>query len=263
MSVIQYKTPAAVVSSRPSPIIWADCPVITFLKDPAKGFHVFDDFFEAPGATTVAGFRWYSYVDSTGSFTLSDNEKGVLNFITDYDDDDITTIISGNNTTGCITPASNSGKKWWFETRFSIDNIDDDGTSIFLGLTEEGQAANSKPATDDTGVINDIDHIGFRTAADDGNGLDFVWNLAGQTAQETASVQTLVAGTYYRVGMKFEPGDNKVHVYVDGVENAGAAFLMSHASAPADSLAVCLSNKIMAGATGTLSVDWVRYASEY
>ncbi len=263
MSIIQYKAATHVVAGRPSPKIWADCPVVTFLKDPGKGFHFFDDFFEAPGATTVAGSRWYSYIDSAGSFALSDSEKGILTFVTDFDDDDITTIITGNNTTGLVTPANLSDKKWWFETRFAVDNVDNDGTSFFLGLTEEGQAANSKPATDDTGVINDIDHVGFRVAADDGNGLDFVWNLSGQTAQATESVQTLVAGTFYNVGFKYEPKDNKVHVFVDGVENVSAGFLMSHASAPADTLAVCLSNKIMAGATGTLSVDWVRMAVEY
>jgi len=265
MSTIQYKAAASVVSGRPSPIIWADCPVIAFLKDPGKGFHVFDDFKEAPGATTVAGARWYSFIDSAGALVLSDDEKGVLELRTDAGDNDSTTIISGNNTTGCITPANAGKNKWWFEVRFKTVSITTDDVGFFLGLTQEGQAADTKPLADDTCVVNAIDHVGFRVASDDGAALDFVWNLAGQSAQETASVKTLVADTWYNVGFKFDPDDNKVHVYVDGVENKSAAFLMSHASAPDDCLAVCLSLKAQTGAAASdyLHIDWVRYAAEY
>ena len=264
--IVGYEAASSVVSSRPSPIIWADCPVIAMLKDPAKGFHVFEDFLSPEaGATTVAGHRFYSYLDTGSTLVLADDEKGALEFGSDATDNDRTTIITGNNTTGCITPANNSKKKWWFEARFKVNTITTDDISLFIGLTEEGQAADTKPLADGTGVVNDIDHVGFRIAADDGAALDFVWNLSGQTAQETASVQTVVADTYYRVGMKYEPNDNKVHVYVDGVENKNAAFLMSHASAPADCLAVCLTLQVQGGAANTdkMTVDWVRFASEY
>ena len=265
MSTVGYKAPTSIVSGRPSPIIWADCPVISFLKDPGKGFHVFDDFKDLPPVSVTAGHRWYPYIDTGGALVLSDDEKGVLELRTDAGSNDLTTIISGNNTTGCITPADSGKNKWWFEVRFKTVSITTDDVGFFLGLTQEGQAADTKPLADDTAVVNDIDHVGFRVAADDGDGLDFVWNLNGQTAQETASVQTLVADTWYNVGFKYEPGDNKVHVYVNGVENKDAAFLMSHASAPADCLAVCIALSSQTGCTATdyLHIDWVRYAAEY
>ena len=266
MSTVSYGKATSLVTGRPSPIIWKDCPVIAMLKDPAKGFHVFEDFKSTRmGANGVSGFRWFSYIDSAGTLTLADEEKGGLRLNVDTDDDDSTTIITGDNTTGCITPADKSVNKWWFECRFKTVSITTDDVGFFIGLTEQGQAANTKPLADDTLVVNDIDHVGFRVAYDDGAALDLVWNLAGQTAQETASIQTLEANTYYTVGLKYSPIDNKVHVYVDGVENQDAAFLMSHASAPADCLAVCISLKAGGASVATdyLTIDWVRYASEY
>ena len=121
-------------------------------------------------------------------------------------------------------------------------------------------------ADDATNAMNDIDHVGFyRTGVTSATAVNFVWNLNGQSAQSTAGVHTLAADTYVSFGMKYEPGDNKVHVFVDGVENAGAAFLMSHASAPADNLAVTIALKadgdVAAG--DVLTIDWVRMAVEY
>ena len=97
---VTYKTAAAIVASRPSPIIWADCPVISMLQYPEKGSHFFEDFLSpAAGATTVAGHRFYSYLDSGGTLVLADDEKGALELKTDGTDNDSTTIITGNNTT--------------------------------------------------------------------------------------------------------------------------------------------------------------------
>lgn len=268
MSIVSYKAASAVVSTRPSPIIWADCPVIAFLKDPGKGFHVFDDFHECPGASTVAGSRWYAYIIASGSLALADGEKGELVMDHNDTDNDDVAITTGNNSTGCITPASLSKKKWWFEARVKAGSITTDDIGWFVGLASEGYAADGTFLADATALVAaSIDHVGFRVAADDGAAVDFVWNLGdgAATAQETASVQTAVAGSYYRLGMKYDPNDNKVHVYVDGVENKSAAFLLTHASAPLDTMAVLIALKALTNATttDTLTVDWVRYAAEY
>ena len=91
-----------------------------------------------------------------------------------------------------------------------------------------------------------------------------MWKLSGQTAQVTVDVQTLAINTFYRLGLKYDPVDNKVHVYINGVENGSAGFLMSHASAPADTLAVCTSVKadVNVGTGDGVYVDWIRYAAE-
>lgn len=268
MSTVGYKSADAVVSSRPSPKIWADCPVISFLKDPSKGFHVFEDFVDSGmlPASTAVGHRWYTYLDTNGTLTLEDDEKGVLKIMTDEDDNDAVVLTTGHNTTGCITPADESTKKWWFEARIKCATITDGDVALFVGLAQEGQAADTKPMADDgTHAINDIDHVGFHVAGDDGDGINFVWNLSGQTAQSTADVGTLAVDTWIRLGFSYDPIDNYVRCYVDGVEVKSAKFLMSHASAPADTLAPVISIKADGGCAVTdyLYVDWVRYASEY
>lgn len=265
--IVKYGAETAEVSGRPSPTIWCDCPEATFAQNQAKGFSVFEDFLDlAAGATTVAGARFYSYLDAGSSLVLADYQKGAIELKTDATDNDSTTITTGNNTTGLIEPADDSDKKWWFEVRVKTNTITDGDIAFFLGLTEEGQAADSKPMADDgTHAVGDIDHVGFHVSGADGDGVNFVWNLSGQSAQATADVKTLVVDTYVQLGFKYDPSDNKVHVYVDGVENINAAFLMSHASAPIDNLAVCLSMKADGGAANTdkITIDWVKYASEY
>jgi hypothetical protein len=235
---------------------------VAFLKDPGEGFHIFEDFFST---RISSNSQWYSYLDAGGQFVLDDDEDGVLELSPGDTDNEAVTIISGDNTTGIITPTDRGQNKWWFEARVKWDTITDGAIAAFIGLTEEGQAASAKPMADDgIHAINDIDHVGFHVDGADGDGLNLVWSLFGQTAQSTIDVQTLVADTFYRLGLKFNPIDNKVHVYIDGIENTSAAFSMSHVSAPADTLAVCLSVKADVNAISGdgIHVDWVRYAAE-
>ena len=264
---VKYKRAEAEVAGRPSPNIWGDCPVSEINNNPAKGFHVFEDFLDlAAGLTTVAGARFYSYLDAGGTLVLADDPKGAIELKTDATDNDSTTLISGNNTTGCILPADGVDKKWWFEARVKVNTITDGDIAWFIGLTEEGQAADSKPMADDsTHEINDIDHIGFHVDGADGDAMNFVYNLAGQTPIEVAGVKAVEVDTYVSIGLKYEPKDNKVRVFIDGVENIGAAFLLSVAAAPLDNLAVCLSMKADGGAANSdkVTIDWVRYAQEY
>ena len=44
MSIISYKTADTVPAGGPSPIIWADCPVLEIIRNPGKGIHIFEDF---------------------------------------------------------------------------------------------------------------------------------------------------------------------------------------------------------------------------
>ena len=264
MSIVTYGAATSVVSGRPSPKIWADCPIISFLKDPGKGFHVFEDFLEAPGASAISGARWYSTTTGGGTRVLTDNEKGILEITTDGGTNDEELVVSGNNTTGVITPANLSAKKWWFEARFAYGFVLATKLGMFLGLHQEGGATADAVLTDTSmAKVTTKDYVGFhaKLLAE----LDFVWNLNGQSAQSTNVIATMTTGTFYNVGFKYTPRDNKVHVYVDGVENISAGFLMSHASAPADTLAVTMALKAIAASTSgdSLDVDWVRYAAEY
>jgi len=265
----------------PSPSIWADCPVVAFQKDPSKGFHLFDDFKNSVIPTEEAGrtaltdglgnilgdINWFAHVESAlvADLALQSDEDGVLMLDQDGTDDDTVTITTGNNVTGLVSITDEQAEKVWFEARFKVSTITNTDLGVFVGLTEEGQAANGKPMGA-ASAIGDIDHIGFHVFEADGDGLDFVYTLAGETDGVTADVATLEADTYVKVGLKYEPSDNKVHVYVDGVEKESAAILASASNFPsAQKLAATIA--ISSGAAGAdgdnLKLDWVRIAQEY
>lgn len=280
MSEVRYKTADNVVSRGPSPAIWADCPINSFLKDPGKGKYLFDDFLnslvgkETASATDftsnvgniASDIAWYVYEDEgkLANCAIQSDADGVLMLDQDGTDDDNTVITTGGNITGIFTITSEQEAKFWFEARFKVSTVTASDLAIFVGLTEEGQAASTKPMGA-VGAIGDIDHIGFHSFETDSTGLDFVYTLAGQTDGSTADVGTLAADTYIRVGLKFEPGDNKVHVYVDGVEQKNAAVLASASNFPSGEK-LALTVAISSGSTGidadNLKIDWIRAAQE-
>ncbi len=267
MSVIRYGTDEAQVASRPSPIIWADCHPELFLIDPAKGVELFIDFVKEglPAASTVAGYPFYSYIDSGGSFVMADDPKGALEFKTDGTDNDSDILTTGSNTSGLLLPVSASDKKWWFETRIKVNTITNGDIGLFVGLTQEGQAASGGVLTDNEHAMDDIDHIGFNVKQDDGNSIDWTFTLDGQADGGTVDIASLVVDTYIRLGFKYVPGDNKVHVFIDGVETKNSAVLASASNFPLDNLAVTLIMKAgdNAGSGDKMTVDWVRFATEY
>ena len=267
---VDYKTAAAIQSRAPSPIIWADCPIITIRRDPSVGKYFFDDFHDGgsiPQANSESGSKWYGYTTSTSlaDIAIQSDADGVLMLDQDGTDDDVAVITTGDNVTGMYTITDGQAGRFWFEARFKVSTITNTDLGVFVGLTEEGQAASAKPMGA-VSAIGDIDHIGFHVFEADGDGLDFVFTKSGQTDGVTADIATLAVDTYVRVGLKYEPSDNKVHVYLNGVENVSAAVLASASNFPsAEKLALTVA--ISSGAAGensdNLKLDWVRAAQTY
>jgi len=265
------KTAEAAVAGRPSPSIWGDCPIAEMLLNSAKGLYIFEDFHSGivADATLVLGQRHglVGYVDSdqAADVALQSDEKGVIKLDQDGTDDDVTVVTTGDNVTGLVKVTSGDQKKMWFEARVKLSTITDGDLAAFIGLTEEGQAADGKPLGA-AGAIGDIDHIGFSVKEDDGDALELAYTKAGQADATPVALATLVADTYVRLGLKFEPLDNKVHVYVDGVEIKDAAISAAATNFPSgEKLAVTFA--IASGANGAdgdgMYVDWFCVAQEY
>jgi hypothetical protein len=268
---VRYGTANAVDTTRPSPSIWADCPVAEIADNPGKGFHIFEDFRGGVigGSTLVYGQRHglvcFTEADAVADCALQSDEKGVLMLDQDGTDDDVTSLTTGENLSGLVKITTGDQTKMWFEARFKVSTVTDTDLAVFVGLTEEGQAANGKPLGA-VGAIGDIDHIGFNIKEDDGDSLDFVHTLAGQVDGGEAAIHTVVVDTYIKVGLYFDPDDDSVHVYIDGVEDKSAAVLASASNFPSgEKLAVTVA--IASGAAGAdgdnLKIDWFRVAQEY
>ena len=153
----------SVVSRMPSPKIWADCPVLQILGDPAKGIHIFDDFhtLSCQDATTESGTFWYPFLD-TCTLTLEASEEGHLNMDVGATQHDQATIISGDNTAGLAKmPTKGEGKQFWFEARIQMGVVaGTDAQSAFIGLAAVGSAANDKLILDAV-ALEDVDYLGF------------------------------------------------------------------------------------------------------
>lgn len=289
MSVVGYKSANAVNSRGPSPSIWADCPVVTFMNDPSKGLHMFDDFKnsivqkETASATDftsgvghiVGDINWYAYIESSKlvDCAIAADDDGHLVLDTDGTDDDVNVIVSGDNVIAQIrSPKEAETKKFWFEARLKVSTITNTDLSWFLGLMQPGQAADGTPLGAAPTAPADVDYIGFFVAEADGDDVTIIYNEATSgTAQSDTGVITAAADTWMRLGMKLVINGNsiKMRFYKDGVDQGDDAAIDlsdSDANWPGDTN-MCLILAMTSGAAGAdgdkITVDWIRVAQEY
>ena len=278
MNPVRFGSAADVVARMPSPKIWADCPILQFEADPAKGIHLFDDFknsVEMAKGTKVgqlAGdINWYTHTQGDGDsdITLNANDDGVLDLVADTADH-VTAICTGNLTAGIIrSPKKGERKRFWFEARIQINTIVADDIGFFVGLAQPGLAADSDVFGGDAGALAaSLDYFGFASLEGDSTGLDLVYLEGGSgTAQAVADIHTLAATTWVRLGMRLDVSEDKIKCYVNGVY-AGDTYDIDISSAnfPSNTDMDVLIDFVAGSGTGGsdyMLVDWVRVAQEY
>jgi len=274
---VRYARAEDVVARMPSPKIWADCPVLSFLTEPSKGIHLFDDFknsvvdrvFTSQLGIIAGDINWYAYED--GDITdviLTADDSGVLKLDNDGTDDDVTMITTGANLTGIInTPKKGERKRFWFEARVAKSTVTNNYLGMFVGLAIPGQAK-AGYILGAAGVMMGVDYIGFWVEEGDGDDLCLVYNdSSAGTAQAVHDLVTMVAGTYYRIGMRLDVDTDIIKCYVNGIymgttydiditsvnfpENVDMDVLIGQSSGSGG------------GDGDYILVDWVRCAIEY
>lgn len=287
--VIRYGTTEPVPATRlPSPSIWNDCHPENYRTNPAKGFHLFDDFKNSAvakahatdfisGLGIIAGdMNWniYATSDKQADVALQADDEGVLMLDTDGTDDDNTMLSTGDNAAGIIrSPKIGEGQKFWFETRFKINTITASDIALFFGLCEPGQLGAAGILGAAPTAPTDVDYIGFFSAELDTTDLELVYNEATSgVAQSSSSAITMAADTWYKVGMKVVVKGNKVEYrwFLDGVD-LGDSYAITldgaaNANWPGDTnMDVVFA--ITSGASGAdsdnIKLDWVRVAQDY
>lgn len=290
MSEVRFGSAAAVTARMPSPIIWNDCPVTSYIQDPAKGRHVFDDFknsvlnLNAAGATDFASgvgdisgdINWYVYAESdkVADIALQADDDGVLLMQTDGTDADVNAITTGNNVQGVWkTPTAGNAKRFWFEARVKVVTITDSDQGSFVGLSQPGEAKNGGGAMTAGGAaMNDVDYVGFAQLSGDCDDFTLVYNEATSgTAQSSTGLITLAADTWVRVGFKVVTKGQGTYIqwYADGVY-LGATYDVNLTNANANwpgatDMDVLLASVAESGASDAdgIYVDWVRVAQDY
>ncbi len=280
MSNIAHGATSAVVARMPSPSIWADCPVLQILADPAKGIHLFDDFKNSVAtalatdtAQLLGGINWYtvSETDDADDLVLKADDDGVLKLELDGQDQDMHIITTGNNTGGIIrTPKKGERKKFWFEARINVSTITTGDIGVFVGLTQPGQAVDGAGVfTADAAALGAIDYLGFAILEGDGDDVTIVYNEAGsgQAQSDSGEIAVSAADVWMRLGLRLDIDTDKIHVYFDGVDQgADAEIDISTVNFPSDTDMDLI--VVLIGGTGDadgdhMEIDWVRVAQEY
>lgn len=268
---VKYAGAAYNASKRgPSQIIWGDCPWVEIVNDPSLGRTFADDFTSFTGtvASNVGKYgQWYSFEDTGGAVSqIATDVNGVVSLVTDTTDNDDIILTTGGNTGGLaiFNTAANSGTKLWFEARVKPAAITKG--NWFVGLAEEGLAVTDGIFAD-AGTLVDKDMVGFAVLEADSAALAVKYNTAsggGITTPSTPS-KTLVAGQWYKLGIKYDPETGLTYYIVDetaGTETSNATAIAASATnfPDGEELAIYLGLKNSSGATNTLSCDWVRFA---
>ncbi len=277
MNPVRFGSTNDVVARMPSPKIWADCPVLQFQADPAKGFYAFDDFknsvvdrvFTSQLGIIAGDINWYAYEDGdiTDVIIIAD-DNGILKLDSDGTDDDVTMITTGANLAGIIrSPLKGERKKFWFEARVAVSTITNTDMGIFVGLAEPGQAKNGY-ILGAASALADVDYFGFYIDEADGDDLNVVYNEATLgTAQATHDFKTMTVLGYVRLGMRLDVDTDIIKCYLDGVYMGTTYDIdISTANFPSNTNMDILIGQTSGAGGGDgdyLAIDWVRVAQEY
>lgn len=248
----------------PSPWIWGDCPVQDLISGVREGIHFFDDFLTPAFTTPTTEANWgpfYKAFTSTGGALLPASPEwgGILGLLSDGDDEGASVA-----TVGLPFQISRSHGKLWFECRVKFSTIADTKFDAFIGFGDQMTLTATVPITATAGAMADENWVGFHRLGTDGDYIDCRYKADGVTAVTSGSdAQVLVADTYVKLGMVYDPDDNYyLRFYGNGIEIANKQIPSAAGTDfPNDvplGLVMAMLNAAAAG--GTFSVDWWRAA---
>lgn len=216
-------------SRGPSQSIWSDCPLLEIINGVTDGVLFFDEFQNGPrvaagaeAAYTGYGGGYRGFADTGGLVQDGGEIGGTLDLSSDGDNEGASFRMS----CAPFQIARNLGKLW-FEARIKTSTITDTKHNLFVGMMADNALTAIVPITA-LGALADVNLVGFhrpesaRGAAGTGGAImNTVYKADGVTA---VTVQTdavaLVADTYMKLGMVFDPTNNVLSFYRNGVKLA-------------------------------------------
>lgn len=208
---------------RPSPFVWKDCPIQDILSGVVDGVYFFDDFLETylTVPTTEAVFPPYKAFTSTGG-TINPAAGawgGQLALGSDGDDEG-----ASLNTVLPFFQISRSNGKFWFECRVNVNTTAVTQYDAFIGLGEKMTLTAAVPITATAGLLADKNLVGWQrpgtSTTGDGSIAQGTYKADGVTAVVVqANAGAFVANTFLKLGMIFDPKDNFLRFYINGIES--------------------------------------------
>lgn len=251
----------------PSPNLWGQISAFQALNDPNIGYGVYEDFVVTPptlaaGAEAAWG-RYKVFASAAGSFGETDEIGGVRK-LTSAATDNLSAAFAMADFPFWITAGARVGKLI-FEVRIKTDTIADTVNSIFVGLGDASTLAVGVPLIDEVaaaGLEAAGDFVGFHRLEVDGDMFDTKYQAGGVTpvAVKTDAI-TIVADAWVKLGMVFDPKDDKLRFYKNGVELVDTKTVPNNTGTdfPADVRLGFIFGSRTAAATAMLnSIDWFR-----
>lgn len=238
--------------------VWGDCPILEIMRDPGKGIYFFDDLVAtgnvAAGAEAQYGI-YKGFASTGGSVTEGTDIFGTKVLSSDGDDEgaSLATVSKPFNI------ARGKGR-FWFEARIKTSTITDTKHGIFVGLIDTSTLSATVPIAA-AGTLADENFVGFHRLEGDGDMLDTVYKADGvsQVSVQTDAI-TLVADTYVKVGMTFDPNTYKLKFFKNGVPLSTTYTVVAGAGTdfPNDvNLGLCIAVLNATGTTpGNSTIDW-------
>jgi len=246
-----------------SPLIWKDLQMGAIAKDPSRYVHIWEDFDKVDTTLAAAGAYGGWLVKGTNSVVaaLADESSGVITVGgggTAHDD-----AYLHSNALYDLT--MNNNKRFWFECRVNLADIDFDG-GMFAGLAQYSACAADFIVDECEALVTTKDIIGFVgfSASSLMGNIEAVYQQeadASHTDVDT-NVGTMVNDTYMKFGMRFD-GKKTVTYYVNGVVAATLDIDDLSDNSFTNKLAVIVGIKDTGGtAADLMQLDWIRFACE-
>jgi len=224
---------------------------------------------EAAGALTfpsaisqsIDGYRAYVDIGSSAA-RVSDVTGGVLRLSGDNVDNDMIAIGTGDLLE--ISDTAGSDKLTIFECRIALPSISATSGSRFIGLGNDEVIADDG-LIDDTGALITAGGaaIGFSVLDAAAGAIDFTYGAAGQVSTvKTATIQTAVAGTFYKLGFVYNPRavpSKRITAFVDNVESSTYITATNIAAAlfpDGEYMGLAAAVKTDATTVASLDIDW-------
>lgn len=243
---------------------WEDCPLLAVRNDPGAGYMIEDDFMDVGlgGVITTiisnAGTGKYLVFGGAGSTIIPDAALGGGITLTLTDDDQATSITT-KQTPFQITSGAGS---FWMEARIKTTTVTTLQQAFFVGLMDATPQTAIVPLTAG-GALADINLVGFHRPEANTTAFDTSYKANTVTAVEVNSdVGTLVAGTYVKLGMKFDTTNNVLSFYINGTLQAAGKTIPNATGTdfPADvTLAPVCAILAKTDDAETLTMDWWKF----
>ncbi len=262
-------------ANRPSPIIFGEVWNRSFPMgggNPMDYIGFFEDFVgfnhyvvSNVGAHSGKSGGWNGYEDTSVTLAPSDTFGGRLSYTGTTSDNLEASIQYGdaNSAPFQIGDTVGSQYKLFFECRFEATTVANTQKGAFMGLAEQGSAANSWMA-DDGNDFADQALIGFWLDEDDGDNIKFVYKAdGGALTTAVAAVTSLSAATAVNLGFVFDPKastDKRITIYVNGapISTYVTGANIAAATFPDDErMSPILSVKQATNASHPVHWDWV------